>query len=178
MRATQRARIAKTQRFYDDRAGFLAELCRDIEALIRKAAREGLSPAVRLNGTSDLPWETYRTDDGRTLMDRFPSVTFYDYTKSLTRVRRFAAGKLPPNYHLTFSRAETKTNHAASEAALALGVTVSVVFDAAPPATYQGVEVVNGDDHDARMLDAPGVYLGLTAKGAARHDASGFVIHA
>ena len=37
-----------------------------------------------------------------------------------------------------------------------------------------GVEVVNGDRHDVRTQDI-GVVVGLTAKGRAKHDISGFV---
>ena len=37
--------------------------------------------------------------------------------------------------------------------------------------------VIDGDEHDARFTDAgPGVIIGLTAKGKAKHDASGFVV--
>ena len=51
------ARVRRTRFLKLDRAGFVAVLIGEIRALIRKAEREGLKPAVRLNGTSDLPWE-------------------------------------------------------------------------------------------------------------------------
>ena len=53
----QEARIRKTKRFFMDREGFMAELVKNVEALIRKAKRESMIPVVRLNGTSDIAWE-------------------------------------------------------------------------------------------------------------------------
>ena len=48
-----------------------------------------MQPAVRLNGTSDLPWEAYPVCiDGTTypnVMAAFPDVAFYDYSKGDTR---------------------------------------------------------------------------------------------
>ena len=42
---------------------------------------------------------------------------------------------------------------------------------------FKGREVVNGDETDLRFLDKQNVIVGLKAKGKARHDMSGFVIH-
>jgi hypothetical protein len=104
MRKTEQARIAKTLRFLDDPKAFVDELSHDVARLERKAARKAAHPAVRLNGTSDLPWERLRGTDGRTLLERHATVQFYDYTKSPARMAAYAAGRLPANYHLTFSR--------------------------------------------------------------------------
>ena len=43
------------------------------------------------------------------------------------------------------------------------------------PATWHGIDVVDGDETDERFLDAPGVIVALRAKGDAKHDVSGFV---
>src|SRR5262249_14983912 len=94
--------------------------------LLPRATREGLTPVVRLNGTSDLPWERISGYSGRSLMARFPSVQFYDYTKNPHRMRAFLAGELPANYHLTFSRSECNTADALNM--LARGGNVAVVF--------------------------------------------------
>lgn len=76
------ARIRRAREFFADREAFLNRLRADIQALIRKAAKErsakfpdGLKPAVRLNGTSDLYWLA------KILAPEFPDVQFYDYTK-------------------------------------------------------------------------------------------------
>jgi hypothetical protein len=46
------------------------------------------------------------------------------------------------------------------------------------PKEYNGKEVIDGDKHDLRFIDKRGVIVGLRAKGPARQDQSGFVIHA
>lgn len=143
-----------------------AKLADDIAALIRKATREGLTPAIRLNGTSDYPvhgWE---------IMDQFPRVQFYDYTKDFARMKDFLAGKLPKNYHLTFSRSEK--NHAQALEILDAGGLVAMVFSALPK-TLLGYRVKNGDESDLTFTRGAGI-LGLKAKGKARKDTSGFVI--
>ena len=176
MKMAQDSRVRKTQDFFDKRAEFMNQLAKDIGTLKRKAARMKLQPVVRLNGTSDLPWEAYSVGEHANLFEAFPEVQFYDYTKVPKRAGLFAADKLPPNYHLTFSLAED--NDSAAGSALSLGVSVSVVFKGTLPVDYSvdGVSapVVNGDEHDARFTER-GVIVGLTAKGKAKKDTSGFV---
>lgn len=163
----QTARIAKTQAFFADREKFMRDLEKDIEALIRKADRENFVPAVRLNGTSDLPWERIRYGEDRlTIFERFPDVQFYDYTKHGKR-------NPPPNYNLTFSLAES--NEAEALLAILNGMNVAVVFRNELPETYLGLPVINGDETDVRFYDPKGVVVGLKAKGKARRDTSGFV---
>ena len=176
----QSARIAKTKRFFDNRGTFLAGLVWSIEALVRKAKRESLTPCVRLNGTSDLPWESFLVSrDGfglANLMSAFPKVQFYDYTKSSRRAMQHATGTAwPTNYHLTFSRSET--NNDDCRAVLLAGGNVAVVFrDSSLPDSAFGFPVFSADESDLRFLDAgPGV-AGLVAKGQAKRDASGFVV--
>lgn len=165
--SVNQARIAKTRRLAADREGFLAQLRLDIAALIRRADRMGLRPAVRLNGTSDLPWLALR------LCNEFPAVQFYDYTKCPKPWIR-----LRPNYHITFSL-DGNRNLAEARAALANHISVAVVFDTRKghqlPTEWLGRPVVDGDQHDLRFLDPSGVVVGLRAKGQAIHDASGFV---
>src|SRR5215471_5482046 len=71
------ARIAKTHFLFDNRDAFLESLRYDIRALVRKAKRENKRAAVRINGTSDLPWIALQ------MAAEFPDVQFYDYTKLL-----------------------------------------------------------------------------------------------
>ena len=108
------------------------------------------------------------------IFNLFPDVTFYDYTKSPIRALQFAKGAMPSNYHLTFSRSESNEPQALD--VLRNGGSVAVVFGGALPATWQGFEVVNGDESDLRFLDKRGVVVGLKAKGAAKKDTSGFVL--
>ena len=163
----QKARIRKTQYFFEARDYFMQDLYEDIEKAIRFAARKGLTPVFRLNGTSDLSWEKYTIHD-KTIFDMFPTVQFYDYTKILGR--KVAQYK---NYHLTFSRADG--NDADVARAIEQGLNIAAVFDHMPE-TYMGLPVINADDTDLRFLDPKGCVAGLKAKGRAKKDYSGFVI--
>jgi hypothetical protein len=153
----QKARIRKTEYFFNDRAGFLADLEADIRKAVRFAERKGLIPVFRLNGTSDLSWEKYG------IIDKFPTTQFYDYTKILGRKVKHI-----PNYHLTFSKADG--NDADVAEALLQGMSVVAVYDAIPAG------VPSADETDLRFLDPKGIMLGLKAKGRAKKDYSGFVI--
>lgn len=146
-----------------DRLDILAD---DIAFLVRKAKRDGLKPAVRLNGTSDYPVHKWG------LMERFPDVQFYDYTKDAARMRDYLDGKLPKNYHLTFSRSEDNDANAINF--LNDGALVAMVFDNLPK-TYAGRRVKDGDESDLTFTRGRGI-LGLKAKGKARKAAPGFVI--
>jgi hypothetical protein len=79
----------------------------------------------------------------------------------------------PTRYHVTFSRSET--NDADCILVLKNGGNVAVVFSGELPASWYGFPVVDGDETDGRPNDARGVVVGLTAKGKAKRDASGFV---
>ena len=160
--AIQKARIRKTVQYFFDREQFLADLEADIRKGIKFAEKQGLTPVFRLNGTSDLAVEKWG------IIDKFPTVQFYDYTKVLGR--KVAHLK---NYHLTFSAADG--NDADVAKAIAQGMNVAAVFDEVPE-THMGRPVINADETDLRFLDPKGVIAGLKAKGRAKKDYSGFVI--
>ena len=159
----QKARIRKTQYFFDNRAEFMVDLANDIKKAIRFAERKGLTPVFRLNGTSDLSWEKYTVVEGFNIFEMFPTVQFYDYTKVLGRKVKHV-----PNYHLTFSKADGNDSDVAE--ALMQGMSVVAVYDKIP----EGVP--SADETDLRFLDPKGIMLGLKAKGRAKKDYSGFVI--
>ena len=166
--AIQEARIRKTKWFFEDRESFMAQLVKDIQAAIRKADREQMIPVFRLNGTSDIRWETVPVVGGfRNIMERFPTVQFYDYTKLANR------RDIPSNYHLTFSRSESNDGYVVEM--MNRGVNVAVVFDTLPE-MYLGAKVIDGTETDLRFLDEKGVIVGLLAKGKAKKDNSGFTI--
>lgn len=175
----QAARIARTRLYAEDRAAFMAQLVKELRAFIRKAKRAGLTPAVRLNGTSDIRWEAQRlTVDGvdyANVFAVFPEVQFYDYTKLSNR--RVAD---VPNYHLTFSYSAASAAYLPHvERALAAGMNVAAVFRSKRlPETFLGRPVINGDETDLRFTDPAGVVVGLYAKGKATRDTSGFVVDA
>ena len=158
----QKARIRKTQYFFEARDYFMQDLYEDIQKAIRFAERKGLTPVFRLNGTSDLSWEKYTIHD-KNIFELFPNVQFYDYTKVLGRKVKHI-----PNYHLTFSKADGNDSDVAE--ALMQGMSVVAVYDEIPAG------VPSADETDLRFLDPKGVMLGLKAKGRAKKDYSGFVI--
>ena len=160
----QKARIRKAQYFINDRDGFMKDLYQDIIKAKKFAEKQGLIPVFRLNGTSDLSWEKYEVGTtGMNLFQLFPTTQFYDYTKVLGRKTADI-----PNYHLTFSRAES--NAADIPRAHKAGMNIAVVYDEIPEGVY------SADEHDLRFLDGARGIIGLKAKGRAKKDYSGFVI--
>ena len=162
----QQARIRKTKLFFENRDVFLAILEDDIRKAIKQSEKKGLVPVFRLNGTSDLSWEKYG------IIQKFPNVQFYDYTKVLGRKVSYLS-----NYHLTFSAADGNDDDV--RRAIKEKYNIATVFGIKKsqpmPETYEGTPVFNGDESDLRFLDPKGVVVGLYAKGKAKKDTSGFV---
>lgn len=173
--SVQQGRIDKTNYFLSDRTTFLFQLKKEIEKALKKHEGQAIV-TIRLNGTSDLPYEKYKVFEGKNIFELFPSVQFYDYTKNYTRFDKV----LPSNYDLTFSRSEV--NHDKAMELLKRGINVAMVFDKLPN-TFEGFEVINADLDDLRFLDKKGVICGLkykkmTGKGANNSEAyeSGFAL--
>jgi hypothetical protein len=165
----QKARIQKTKYFFEQRREFYAQLIKEISSAERKANKLGKQLTMRLNGTSDLQWENYKMQDGKTIFELFPNVVFYDYTKIEKR-----QPKPFSNYSLTFSAADGNDNDVA--VALQKGMNVAVVFRGDTlPQEWQGKTVIDGDTDDLRFLDPQNVVVGLRAKGKAKKDKTGFV---
>jgi len=176
------ARIGKTLWFWLFRAQFLAALDKQIRAFVKRAKKEGKKPALRLNGTSDVLWETYGVPQ------RHPDVQMYDYTKLPVNARR----NRPPNYHLTYSFSEDKKSMKMAREWLAAGGNVAVVvaavgndtLKAAKQAskavshreTWEGYPTLAADEDDIRFWDPKGHWAVLYAKGPALRDRSGFVV--
>lgn len=202
------ARLWKTTAMKADPKAFVDRLEKEVKSLVKATDKGtgrgkymGFTPAVRLNGTSDIPWENMKGTDGKNLMEKFPDVQFYDYTKNPKRMASFGSGDFPKNYHLTFSRSEL--NDPASKLynpkfgnimdVLKSGKgNVAVVFDTPTtkdkdtknfkhslPESFNGYPVIDGDQTDLRFLDPEGGHvIGLRGKGSAKHaeaSASDFV---
>jgi len=182
-------RVARRRRhasFYADRSRFLADLHAEIARHERSAARQGKVPAIRLNGTTDLPWHRmpYTAPDGTRyarIHDAFPNVHFYEYTKHPLRVQ--SAGKgIPANLWLTFSVSERLDAEEYAGDYLDAGYSAAVVTFTERhkiPASFALAgkvrHTLDGDAHDARFLDSPGAVVILAAKGRAKSDPTGFV---
>jgi hypothetical protein len=176
MNSVQTARINKTIWFFTEQNSFMQQLVVDIAKIIKKAKKKGLQPLVRLNGTSDIRWESVAfTDvDGIEYVNifaAFPDIQFYDYTKISNR------NDLPANYDVTFSYSGVEGFQPYVEKALLNNMRMAVVFrkEQDIPATFMGIPVVSGDKSDVRHLDDK-VIVGLYAKGKAKLDTTGFVV--
>lgn len=169
------ARDKRSALYLADRVYFMHVLYAEIAQHVFESRRDGLVPAVRLNGSSDIAWEKRHPE----LFRMFPSVQFYDYTKVTPRMMAFLrrsadGGVWPSNYHLTYSLSEANAGSASK--VLAAGGNVAAVFWPAVPRSWEGVEVIDGDATDARHLDESPRYVGLSAKGVAKAELSGFVV--
>lgn len=167
-------RLHKTEFFLRERDNFMAQVVKEITAGVKKYGADKI--CIRLNGTSDIPYENIKVGEHANIMAMFPDVQFYDYTKIFNRLTK----ELPANYHLTFSRAETAISKAQSKLALDLGYNIAAVFavkdETELPATYDGYRVINGDIHDLTFIHDKNVIVGLKAKGKGKKDTTGFVI--
>jgi len=175
--AIQVARIRRTRLFFSDRVKFMDMLKREIDLHIARSIRKGFVPVFRLNGTSDLRWEIYKFHGYRNVFAAYPDIQFYDYTKVPVRLRDLTI----PNYHLTFSLAES--NRADAIDAINAGLNVAAVVRVArskpipSPINFGRYRaVVDGDVSDVRFGDVSGRIIGLRAKGRAKRDTSGFVL--
>ena len=166
----QDARKRKTQLFLNNREEFMSLLVLDIIKFIGACERKGKKPAIRLNGTSDIPYENIIVEGGQTIFEMFPQVQFYDYTKIPTRKTNYIF-----NYHLTWSYSEADSKYAALFDKVKHNI--AVVFNGELPKTFRGRKVIDGDTHDMRFKDPRNVVVGLKAKAEAKTEDNGFVIY-
>ena len=185
--SVQKARHNKTDLFLKSKEWFMNKLYSELQLINNRNANSfigGNKQCVRLNGTSDIPWENLKIR-GKNLFEHFPHLQFYDYTKSKNRMY----SNKHANYHLTFSRSESNDNDCVE--VLDKGHNVAAVFnkDFYKRNLYDGgtalysfsytkqYEVLDGDQHDLRFLDEKGGFIvGLKAKADANKDKTGFVI--
>ncbi len=182
MKNKNESRIKRTKAFFAHREAFMNLLVLEIAKMLKSANDQNLDLAIRLNGTSDIRWESVRFKlwdwvSGRadrhvaanhqpvTILELFPDIQFYDYTKIHNRKN------VPSNYHLTFSLNETNREFATKQ-----DRNIAVVFKGKLPDEYLGRPVIDGDEHDYRPNDPRGVVVGLKVKGKGREDDTGFVV--
>jgi len=172
----QEARIKKARLYFEDRTLFMYNIVEDIKKLIRSADRKGFIPLVRLNGTSDIPWEnvpvTVAGIEYANIMQVFPQVQFYDYTKRANREN------LPKNYDLTFSYSGVLSYQKYVNIALKKRMRIAVVFRSEKliPKNFLGLKCISGDNTDIRHIEKHNLIVALYAKGKARKDNTGFVV--
>lgn len=183
--SSQIARINRTIFMFKEPARFMSMLYKECLAMRRLGGKRGGKVCVRLNGTSDIPWELGNymgvplivPETGKTIFESVPDLQFYDYTKIFPRMSSDSKARRLKNYDLTFSRAEG--NEADCRKVLAMNQNVAVVFFRGAkdkkagtwpigfPKTYMGAQVLDGDESDLRFLDPKPRVVGLSAKGLA-----------
>ena len=147
----QAARIRKTRLFFEDRELFMRILVHEIRRWKNHAEMKKMHFAVRLNCTSDISPEDFVLN-GKNILEIFPDVQFYDYTKVFTRISLL--GKYE-NYDLTYSYSGHNQN--LCKKFLARGGKVAVVFaDNEMPAKFMGYPCCDGNLYDMRYLDPSG----------------------
>jgi len=171
MTSVQKSRLNKKYYFLANRQKFLNHLDREIKLSSERAKRKKLKYTVRLNGTSDLPFERYKLNNGLNLMENNPNVQFIDYTKITNRLNK--KNKIPKNYDLTYSQAENNLDDI--KKILKTKYNIATVFRKKLPKKWLGRRVIDGDVSDLRHLDPKKVVVGLIAKGKAKKDFNGFV---
>ena len=152
------SRIKKTKMFYEDRATFMRLLIHELNRYQRRAKKLGMEFSVRLNGTSDLSPLAFRDPEtGKNILELFPDVQFYDYTKVPTRIKLM---QQYPNYDLTLSY--NGYNWEECEKFLNEGGKVAVVFfDEKLPKSFHGFPICDGNTYDMRYLDPASHIVGL-----------------
>lgn len=152
------SRVKKTQLFFVNRDYFMQMMISEIKIHQLQAELDNLEFSVRLNATSDICIEDF-VYNGKNILELFPTVQFYDYTKVFSRMGLVSKYT---NYDLTYSFNGFNWN--SCEKALKNNVRVAVVFEKHLPKTFYGYEVIDGDLYDARYLDKKNVIVGLKFK--------------
>jgi hypothetical protein len=175
MESVQKARISKTAYMVEHPYAFMWSLLFEMNSAMRSAWKNKDFIAIRLNGTSDIPWESaapFLEDfcvngdykDSVKATKKYPRFYLYDYTKSYAR-----AIKSLPWYDMTFSYSGYNWKECKSVLDNKTA-RVAVVFKDFIPEEYEGYEVINGDLDDYRFLDRKGLIVGLKYKDTGREN--------
>lgn len=152
------SRIKKTRLFFLNREYFVRMMIDEIKLNKVIAEIDQMEFSVRLNATSDINIEDF-TYNGKNILQHFPEVQFYDYTKVF---KYLELSKKYSNYDLTYSY--NGYNSVSCKKALNDGFRVAVVFENKLPMMHMGFNVIDGDKYDARYLDNKNSIVGLKFK--------------
>lgn len=144
-----KGRVKRTKLFYENKPLFMQLLIHEIGKAQRYAQKHNMEFSVRLNCTSDLSPKAF-VHEGKNILEIFPNVQFYDYTKVYNRIELL---KEYSNYHLTFSY--DGHNFDKCKEFLSNGGNVAVVFanQEMIPMKFAGYPVCDGNLWDMRYLD-------------------------
>lgn len=151
------ARIKKTKLLFEHKDIFMLLMIHEIEYWQKRAEKDGYNFSVRINGTSDLSPLKFKDENGKNILEIFPNVQFYDYTKVPTRHKLVEQYK---NYYLVLSY--NGYNDEECKEWLAKGGNVAVVFFGDKlPKKFMGYNVCDGNNFDMRYLDPQNSVVGL-----------------
>ncbi len=158
--AINKARIAKTKLFFEQRDFFMSWLIIEITKAKIVADTKGYKFSVRINGTSDISLESFKLN-GKTILEYFPLIQFYDYTKV---ANRFKLMEKYPNYDLTYSFSGYNMLQSMELLQTNKGRVAMVFEGKVLPKSFMGIEVIDGDAYDMRYYDDNNVIVGLKFK--------------
>ena len=167
-------RIKKTKSFFEQKEIFMNALIHEIKRYKNVAKRLNLRFAIRLNGTSDISPLAFHHPNvckDKNILEIFPNVQFYDYTKVFNRTL------LPlkyNNYDITFSYDGHNWNDC--EAYLNNGGRVAVVFENELPHLFKSYKVIDANNSDIRFDDSDMVICGLHYHRVAKNYRNGHYI--
>jgi hypothetical protein len=151
------SRIKKTKLFFENPDFFMNWMIFEIKSAQALAKRLDYKFSVRLNNTSDISPIDFQLN-GKNILEMFPDVQFYDYTKVKERVDLM---KIYKNYDITYSY--TGYNLTECQLMLLNKIKVAVVFKLIPE-NFMGYKVIDGDKYDMRYKDTEPVIVGLKYK--------------
>lgn len=158
--AINKARIKKTKLFFEERDFFMSWLVTEITKAKIDADTKGYRFSVRINGTSDIDLTTFKIG-GRNILEIFPLIQFYDYTKVS---KRFKLLDKYDNYDLTYSFSGYNMIQCLDLLENKKGRVAMVFEGKVLPQSFMGYKVIDGDEYDMRYLDKQGVIVGLKFK--------------
>lgn len=151
------SRIKKTKLLFEHKDIFMLLMVHEIAYWKAKAEKDGYAFSVRINGTSDLSPLKFKDNNGKNILEIFPNVQFYDYTKVSSRRKLL---KQYDNYYLVLSY--NGHNEEECKSWLANGGNVAVVFYGGKlPKKFMGYNVCDGNNFDMRYLDPKNHVVGL-----------------
>ena len=156
------SRLRKTLFYLQYKNEFIKLVDKEISRLLRKAKRENLELAIRINGTSDIPV----LKELKEILLKYPNVKFYDYTKNPKSIKKLhSLSNEIKNYHLTFSYTKEPLFEPLIEKATHYNSNIAIVFQNEEQVNYlienkkklklfdKVYNIINGDKTDLRYKD-------------------------
>lgn len=153
---TVASRILKTRLFFENREVFMRLMIHEILKEQKKAIARGHSFSVRLNCTSDINPVLFCVD-GRNILELFPNIQFYDYTKVPSHIK---VAEKYSNYDLTLSYDGYNMEWIKANPSYRF----AFVYNGVMPSEFEGRNVIDGDEYDMRYKDPKGCAVGLKVK--------------